>query len=118
MNGKLREIRLGDRTVAEVSGPQLVPIGEGPNQQFRIGWFLITWLEHDKLLGQPPIGVGIPVAELWPQEALVEMITAKMLEQARDLRTMAERPPETPDAAAMMAELQRQAAAANGQPSS
>jgi len=115
MTAKLKEIRLGDRTVAEASGPQLVVIGEGPQQQLKLGWILSVWLEHEKLIGMPPIIAGLPVSEIYPADALVDMITAKLLDQARTVRAQAENP-QPPDAAAMMAALQAQQG--NGQASS
>jgi hypothetical protein len=51
-----------------------------------VGWQLTVWLEHDKLLGQDPIGVSVPVPAMLPPAELVQRITHQLLENARKIR--------------------------------
>jgi hypothetical protein len=87
MDGKLGKIKLSDKCKGEATGPQLVP-AQDPNgaPTLTIGWQFTVWLEHDKLLGQDPVGASIPVPGLLPSAELVERVTAKLLDDARQIR--------------------------------
>ena len=85
MDGKLGQIKLGDKCKGEASGPQLVPaVDEEGRPGFTTGWQLTVWLEHDKLLGQDALGYSVPVPMLLPPAELVERITTQLLESARE----------------------------------
>jgi len=100
MNGKLGEIKLKDKTVCEVSGPQLVYAPDQTGQpSLQLGWQLTLWLEHDRLIGQDPIGVTVPLAGLLPPVEIVESAVPYLLEEARKIRHRANSP--IPDATAM-----------------
>jgi hypothetical protein len=116
MTQRLKETRLGDRVICEVSGPQIVQVqDETGAMKMTIGWQLLVWLEHERLLGQPPIGVGVPIGGLLPEEHFVETVTTKMLEQARDYRMQAESQLEGPPNAEQVMAMIR-AGQGNGQP--
>lgn len=87
MDGALGKIKLGDKVKGEASGPQLV-ISTDPqgNQGPAIGWQLTVWLQHNKLVGQDPVGVTVPIGILLPHAGLVEQVTSQLLEEARRIR--------------------------------
>ena len=107
MDSAAGRIKLGDKIKCEASGPQLVM---APNQngslQLQLGWQFTLWLEHNKLIGQDPIGVTVPVGGLLPPAELVEQAVPYLLEEARKLRQQANSPATaTPSADEMIAQM-------------
>jgi hypothetical protein len=93
MDGALGSLKLADKCKGEASGPQLVnAIDPQGNPGLTIGWQFTVWLDHNKLIGQDPIGVTVPVGTLLPSRELVEMVTVKLLDAARELRQQANSP--------------------------
>jgi hypothetical protein len=87
MDGVLGTIKLRDKCTGEASGPQLVAAQDANGGQgITVGWQLTVWLQHDKLLGQDPIGVSVPVGMMLPPSELVDRITRQLLEEARNIR--------------------------------
>ena len=111
MTGKLNTIRFTDLVTAEANGPSLVPVQTPAGQDLQVGWYLTVWLAHNRLLGQGPVGVTVPVSGISPNMEMVKVITEKLLDEARKVRQKANEPPATPDAAEMMEAIRRQ----NGQ---
>lgn len=117
MTGKLNMIKFTDLVTAEASGPQLVvvPAPQG-GQDLQVGWQLTVWLAHNMLIGQGPVGVTVPLGGISPPVELVQMITERLLDEARKIRQKANEPPATPDAADMMDAIRRQSGqGGNGQ---
>ncbi|MGH9920224.1 MAG: hypothetical protein ACRD6W_15325 [Nitrososphaerales archaeon] len=91
---KLSQIKLTDKVLVDVSGPQLVV---GPHPQTKrphqtMGWQLTVWLEHNKLVGQDPIGVTVGLMSLLPPQAAFERATEMLLEECRRIRDGANSP--------------------------
>jgi hypothetical protein len=87
MDGVLGKIKLTDKCKGEASGPQLVmAVDPAGNQGLTVGWQLTVWIQHDKLIGQDPVGVSVPVGVLLPPQEVVEQITRQLLEEARKRR--------------------------------
>lgn len=108
MTDKLAQVKFTDQVTAEAAGPQMIlmPIPTG-GQEWQMGWLLTVWLAHNRLIGQGPVGVTVPVNGLSPNVQLVEVITERLLDEARKVRQKANEPPATPDAAEMMEAIRR-----------
>lgn len=117
MTGVLDGIKFTDLVTAEASGPQIVvvPTQQG-GQDLQVGWQLTVWLAHNRLLGQAPVGVTVPVGGMSPPVEMVKLVTGKLLDEARKIRQKANEPPATPDAADMMEALRRQSGNGQGPP--
>jgi len=84
---KLKKIRLGDQVTGETSGPQLVMVPDEKGQSaLQYGWVIFVTLKHNKLIGQEPIGVMVPLAGVLPPDRLVEQAVEWLLEQCREAR--------------------------------
>jgi hypothetical protein len=90
MDSILGKIKLSDKVKGEASGPQLVYV-MGPDGPAGVdmGWQFTVWLEHNKLLGQDPVGVTVPVNILLPSEDIVRVVTTRLLDEARKMRHQA-----------------------------
>lgn len=117
MTAKLDRIKFTDLVTAEASGPQLVvvPLPQG-GQDLQTGWMLTVWLTHNRLIGQGPVGVSVPIGGISPPVEHVNAITERLLDKAREIRQKANEPPATPDANEMLDAIRRHAAQGpNGQ---
>jgi hypothetical protein len=86
--GELDRIRLGDAVGFAVDGPCYVPSQQG----IAVGWLILVTLRHNVLLGQPDIGVTVPVIGVLPPDDVFRKGAAVILEEARKLRNQANHP--------------------------
>ncbi len=110
MDSIVGKLKMGDKIKCQASGPQVVIAPNPANGQaeIQIGWQFSLWLEHDKLIGQDPVGVSGAMggAPAQPPQPLLEGIVKNLLEQARDIRAKANNPMiATPTADDMIASM-------------
>src|ERR1039457_7206642 len=86
--GELNKIKLGDTVGFAVDGPAYVPSQQG----ITVGWLIMVTLKHNVLLGQPDLGVSVPVMGVLPPDEVFRQGAAYILEEARKLRHQASQP--------------------------
>lgn len=79
---ELNKIRLADTVGFAVDGPAYVASPQG----ITIGWVLMVTLRHNVLIGQPDIGVTVPLVGVMPPDEFFRKGAALVLEEARKLR--------------------------------
>lgn len=93
MGDRLSAIKLGDSCTIEVCGPVHVPALDNQGRQaMALGWNITLWLGHNKLIGQDPIYVSVPLGAVMIDEATLITVTDKLLDEARKIRAKAENP--------------------------
>lgn len=98
MNQEAGTLKMGDKIVCEAHGPQIVVApDENGTPAMTMGWQLTLWLNHNKLIGQDPVGVTVPVGVMLPNELMVRQATRYLLEEARKVRDRANSPVQTTD---------------------
>jgi hypothetical protein len=102
MNQVLTPLKMGDKTHAEVVGPQLCLFRDNATGQPvpAVGYLAMVVLEHNRLLGQDPLGISIGIKGLLPPQKAFEDIAATLLERCREMRDEANSPKPSLDEAA------------------
>ena len=106
------KIKLGDKIKCQASGPQIVvaPGADGVSK-LQMGWQFTLWLEHNRLLGQEPVGVSAPVGiealggDMVPPAAILEGAVKAMLDKAREIRSERESLQQLPTAEDVLAAM-------------
>ncbi len=88
---ELNKLKLGDTVGFAVDGPSYVASPQGVT----VGWLLLVTLKHNILIGQPDIGVTVPLVGVMPPDEFFRKGAALVLEEARKLRhEMSQKPPD------------------------
>lgn len=87
VKSRLKQLALNDILTGEVNGPCYV-MGPDPagRMGLQVGWVVMVTLKHNVLLGQPDIGVAVPIAGVLPPDEVFNKAAEFLLEEARKLR--------------------------------
>jgi hypothetical protein len=91
---EINRLKLSDTVGFAFSGPMFVPTPQAG--QLALGWSMMLTLKHRKLLGQPDIGVHIPVIGMIPEDNVIRKGAEFLLENAREERLKLESVPMSP----------------------
>lgn len=107
-NHKFQELRLTDKGGVDVTGPgYVVAPDDNGNPSLQVGWTVTVWLKHNKLIGEPDLGVMVPLRGVLPPDLAFNQVVGMLLENARDLRAKMSEPQAPPPDAKVPAKSER-----------
>jgi hypothetical protein len=79
---EINKLKMKDTVGFGFTGPMYVPTPQG----LTVGWSMMLTLKHNVLIGQPDVGVHIPVMGMTPEDDLIRKGAQFLLENAREER--------------------------------